>query len=202
MPKIDFKNALKVLYQPSPAIPVVVIVPQMKFVMIDGMGDPYTSQGYQEGVEALQEVAYTIRAMLREQDYDFEVMPLECLLWVEDSEFSIEKKDQFSWTSMIMQPDRVTEDIFNKAVVTVTEMKNPIAIEKVRLESFHEGKSVQILHIGPPNTTQASIEKIHAHAKKFGYLLHGKYHEIYLSDPARTEPSKIKTVIRHPVRKK
>ncbi|TXT54557.1 MAG: hypothetical protein BAJATHORv1_60053 [Candidatus Thorarchaeota archaeon] len=200
MPKIDFKNALKVLYQPSPAVPVIVIVPQMKFVMFDGKGNPDISQDYHDAIEALFAVSYTISSMLRNQNYDYEVMPLEGLFWVDGEDFSLDNKDEFSWISMIMQPDRVTEDIFNRAIVSVTEKKNPAAIEQVRFDSLHEGKSVQILHIGPHSTKQSSIDKIHSHAKKCGYQLHGKYHEIYLNDPSRTESSKIKTVIRHPVK--
>jgi hypothetical protein len=130
-------------------------------------------------------------------------MPLEGLWWVDDmSKFSIEKKDEWEWTAMIMQPEYVTEDLVDKALEQVKEKKNPPALSKVRFESFHEGLSAQIMHLGSFSEEGPTIAKAHAFIKGKGHDLRGKHHEIYLSDPRKSAPEKMKTVIRQPLEKK
>ena len=202
MPKVDFKKQLKHLYQPSAKVVSVVDVPQMNFLMIDGQGDPNTSQEYQEAMTALYTISYQLKFTIKQRDpeLDYVVPPLEGLWWAEDMEvFSLNDKDAWQWTAMILAPDQVTQALFEKAVEEVQRKKDLPGLVRLRLERYHEGLSVQIMHIGPYAEEAPTIEKLHAFAREEGYRLRGKHHEIYLSDPRRTAPDKIKTVIRQPV---
>ncbi|GAI38387.1 unnamed protein product, partial [marine sediment metagenome] len=203
MKKIDYKKELKHLYKPSPRKPEIVDVPKMNFLMIDGKGDPNTSQEFKNAIEALFSVSYTLKFMIKKGELaiDYGVMPLECLWWVEDmSKFSIERKDEWLWTLMIMQPALITKDSVVEAVEKVKEKKNLPAIIKLRFESFHEGKSAQIMHIGPFSEEGPTVEKIHNFIQENTYKLRDKHHEIYLSDIRKGDPKKWKTIIRQPIK--
>ena len=200
--KIDFKKELKHLYNPSIKEVVIVDVPQMNFLMIDGAGNPNTSQEYKEAVESLYAVSYSLKFLIKkgETAIDYGVMPLEGLWWTDDmTKFSVENKDIWKWTSMIMQPEYVTVDFFEQAVEQVKKKKNPSAISKIRFESFNEGASAQIMHIGPYSAEGPTIEKIHTFTKENDYEIRDKHHEIYLSDPRKAAPEKMKTIIRQPI---
>jgi hypothetical protein len=201
MEKVDFKKELKHLYRPSPKTPSVVDVPRMKFLMVDGKGDPNTSKEYRDAIEVLYGTSYPLKFALKKAAIlDYAVMPLEGLWWVEGTEeFDPDKKGNWKWTSMIMQPDQVTDDLVVETIEDVREKKDLAAISKIRLESFEEGISVQIMHIGPWSEEAPTIKKLHDFAGEQGYELRGKHHEIYLGDPRRTAPEKLKTIIRHPV---
>lgn len=202
MTKVDFKKELRQLYKPSPKEVVVVDVPEMNFLMIDGVGDPNTAQEYKDAIEALYSVSYALKFMVKkgESAIDYAVMPLEGLWWVDDmTQFSMENKDAWKWTAMIMQPEYVTEGVVNEALRQVEKKKNPSALSKIRFESFHEGLSAQIMHIGPYSAEGPTIERLHNFIKENGYELRGKHHEIYLSDPRRSAPEKMRTVIRQPM---
>ncbi len=202
MEKIDFRKTLKELYYP-PRKPVIIEILELQYLMIDGKGYPETSQEYQDAIEALYPVAYTLRFALKKKEIlDFKVMPLEGLWWAEDMAiFQIDsRKDEWLWTSMIMQPKAVTQDHFNEALDTVQAKKNPVALPKMRLETYHEGKAVQVMHIGPYSEEGPVIEEMHQYAMSQGYKLTGKHHEIYLSDFRRTAPEKLRTVIRQPIK--
>ncbi len=203
MPKIDFKKELKHLYKPSAKEVVLVDVPPMNFLMIDGRGDPNTAQEYKDAIEALYAASYALKFMIKrgEAAIDYTVMPLEGLWWTDDmSQFSADNKDIWKWTAMIMQPEYVTGDLVDAALQEVERKKNPPALSKIRFETLHEGLAVQIMHIGPWSAEEPAIERLHAFAKENGYELRGKHHEIYLSDPRRTAPERLKTVVRQPVR--
>lgn len=129
------------------------------------------------------------------------VMPLEGLWWTDDMrKFSVQNKDIWKWTAMIMQPEYVTKDLFDKALKRVEKKKNPPALSKARFESFHEGLSAQLMHIGPFSAEGPTVKRLHNFIRENGYELRGKHHEIYLSDPRRSRPGKMKTVIRQPIR--
>lgn len=201
MEKIDFKKEMKEFYRP-PRKPVIVDVPQLQFIMINGNGYPGTSQEYQDAMQTLFPVAYTLRFAIKKADIlDYKVMPLEGLWWAEDMDvFTIDDRpEEWLWTSMIMQPSQVTKNLFAKAVQTAKEKKNPVALSKIRLETYHEGLSVQVMHTGPFSEEGPVIENMHQYAFDQGYELRGKHHEIYLSDFTRTAPEKLKTVIRQPI---
>ena len=204
MEKIDYKKKLQHLYKPSAKEVKFVNVPEMNYLMIDGQGDPNTSIEYKEAIEALYGLSYAIKFIIKKGEIgiDYGVMPLEGLWWVEDmSEFDINKKDDWKWTAMIMQPELVTKEIVEQATEQVKQKKNPIALSKVRFESFTEGEAAQILHIGPFSEEGPTIEKVHNFIAESGYQLSGKHHEIYLSDIRKAAPEKWKTVIRQPVKK-
>jgi len=201
MEKIDFKKEMKEFYRP-PRKPVIVDVPELQFIMINGKGYPGTSQEYQDAMQTLFPVAYTLRFAIKKAGIlDYKVMPLEGLWWAEDMDvFAIDDRpEEWLWTSMIMQPSQVTKDLFAKAVQTVKEKKNPVALSKIRLETYHEGLAVQVMHTGPFSEEGPVIENMHQFAFDQGYELRGKHHEIYLSDFTRTAPEKLKTVIRQPI---
>jgi len=204
MIRVDLKKDLKHLYNPSSKEVSVVDVPEMNFLMVDGAGNPNTAQEYKDVVEALYAVSYALKFMIKkgEAAIDYGVMALEGLWWADDmSQFSVENKDIWKWTSMIMQPKYVIKDLFNQAIEQVRKKKSLPALPKMRLESFHEGLAAQIMHLGPYSAEGPTIERLHNFIKENGYELRGKHHEIYLTDPQRSAPDKMKTVIRQPIRK-
>ena len=170
----------------------------MNFLMIDGEGNPNTSQAYAEAVEALFAVSYAIKFMAKKGELaiDYGVMPLEGLWWADDmSRFSVNDKDNWKWTMMIMQPSFISEEIIAQAISEVGKKKNLPALSKLRVEEFAEGRCAQILHIGPFSEEGSTIEKVHQYINAHGQLT-GKHHEIYLSDIRKADPAKWKTVIR------
>jgi hypothetical protein len=201
MAKRDFKKELKHLYQPSKESFSVVEVPPMNFLMIDGYGDPNKSQDFQIGLEALYGMAFTIKFALKPQGIEFVVPPSEGLWWMEDmSEFSLETKDRWKWTLMIMQPDEVTPELVEEARIELARKKNPAELSKLRYERYIEGLAVQIMYIGAYADEGPTIARMHEYMRENGYDFNGKHHEIYLGDPRRTAPEKLKTVIRQPVK--
>lgn len=201
MSKIDFKKTLKHLYNPSKKDISVVSVARMNFLMIDGKGNPNTAKAYSLAVETLYAVSYSLKFMIKksEQKTDYVVMPLEGIWWTEDmADFSIDKKDDWLWTAMIMQPEYVNQELVNTAIKAVKSKKGLLATDKLRFESFNEGKSAQIMYIGPYADETPTIQKIHNYIDGLGGKLSGKHHEIYLSDPRRTAAEKLKTIIRQP----
>ena len=208
MKKLDLKKDLKDLYNPSAKQVSVVNVPKMNFLMIDGMGDPGTSQAYQDALGALYGVAYTLKFMMKLKSkpaVDYPVMPPEGLWWVEGVEhFTMEqlmsRRDEWQWTMMIMQPDIITRERVAQAIDEVKRKKNPPSLDKIRFESLHEETCAQIMHMGPYAAEKPTIERLHAFILEGGHKLRGKHHEIYLGDPRRAKPEKLKTVLRQPMR--
>ena len=200
--KIDLKKELKDLYNPSAKEVAIVDVPKMNFLMIDGSGDPNISQEYKDAAEALFSLSYTLKFMVKKtEEVDYAVMPLEGLWWVDDmSKFSVKNKDEWKWRSMIMQPEQVTEDSVAKAIEELKKKKRLPALAKIRFEGFHEGKSAQIMYIGPFSDEGPTIQNIHEFIRKKEGTLEGKHHEIYLGDPRRVAPEKMKTIIRQPMK--
>lgn len=204
MTKVDFKRELRHLYGPSAKEFVVVDVPAMQFLMVDGRGDPNTAQEYTAALEALYAVAYKAKFLSKKQEgKDYVVPPLEGLWWAEDIEAFASARDKsvWEWTMMIMQPDWVTQEMLTTAVDQVRKQKNPPALPKLRLETYHEGLAVQILHTGSFDDEGPTIARMHDEFMPAnGYEPVGKHHEIYLSDPRRVASDKLKTVLRQPVR--
>lgn len=201
MKKVDLKKELKHLYQPSVKEVVQIDVPTMNYLMVDGEGDPNTSQAYSDAVEALFMVSYTAKFMVKKgpSAVDYGVMPLEGLWWADDmSRFTTTDKSNWKWTMMIMQPSFVTPDIIDSAIADVKKKKNPPAISKLRLKALAEGRCAQILHIGPFSEEGPTIEKVHEFIDSKSKLT-GKHHEVYLSDIRKADPSKWKTIIRQPM---
>jgi len=203
MKKIDYKKEFSDLYKASAKKVSVVEVSKMNFLMIDGKGNPNTAQEYKDSIETLYPVAYTLKFMIKKgkEGIDYGVMPLEGLWYVDDmTKFSEDDKDSWKWTMMIMQPDIVTEEHFKQALEDVKK-KDPPSLSKVRYDNYDEGTSAQILHMGPYSEEKPTIEKLHDFISENGFLRIGHHHEIYLNDPRRCAPEKLKTIIRQPMKK-
>ena len=204
MAKIDFKNELKHLYQPSKKDFEVVDVPEMAFLKVDGHGDPNQAPEYTQAVEALYGVAYKLKFISKNEGKDYVVPPLEGLWWAEDMDSftSARDKSQWNWTMMIMTPEWITEGMVDTATVEVNQKKDLPGLNKLRWETYQEGLSVQILHLGSYDDEGPVLEKLHQEwMPGNGYTFNGLHHEIYLSDPRRVEPDKLKTILRQPIRK-
>ncbi len=204
MSKIDFKKKLKHLYRPSAKQFEVVDVPEMNFLMIEGHGNPNTAQEYREAIEALYAVAYKLKFLSKKgSDNDYVVPPLEGLWWAQDmNAFTSGNKDDWDWTMMIMQPEWITPEIFEEGCALVKKAKKPAALPKMRLQNYCEGLSIQIMHFGSYDDEGPTLAKLHNEfIPKNNYTVSGKHHEIYLSDPRKVKPEKLKTILRQPVRK-
>jgi hypothetical protein len=202
MEKLDLKKTLKHLYKAGTE-PALLDIPVMKYLMIDGTGNPNTSPEYQEALQALYSVAYTLKFKVKkEMGLDFGVMGLEGLWWMDNmADFSLERKDDWKWTMMILQPDFVTAELVTTATGDAVKKKGLAALERIRFEPYDEGLCAQILHLGPYATEAPTIQRLHDFIHSSGCTRTGKHHEIYLSDPRRGDPAKIKTIIRQPVKK-
>ncbi|HHT76142.1 MAG: GyrI-like domain-containing protein [Methanomassiliicoccaceae archaeon] len=200
MARSDPDKRMKDLYD-AKREPTLVDVPAMNFLMIDGMGDPNTSRDYREAVEALYSLSYKLKfAVKKAGGPDYRVSPLEALWWADDpSTFLHGKKDEWRWTVMIMQPEPVTEEMVAHIKEELGKKKDLPALSRIRFERFEEGLSVQVLHIGPYSEEGPTIQKMHAYAADNGYVLRDKHHEIYIGDPRRAAPEKLKTILRQPV---
>ena len=213
---LDFKKAYKDLYLPKTE-PAEIMVPAMSFIMVDGQGNPNTEGGaYQQAVELLYALAYTIKMSPKSKNepagyYDYVVPPLEGLWWLADpKDFDFSKKDKFCWTAMIRQPEFVTEDVFRWACAEAKKKKPHLDTTQARVQAFQEGRCVQAMHIGTYATEDATLKKIEAYILAHGLVndinailpdgMTRRHHEIYLGDPRKTAPDKLKTVLRHPVR--
>jgi hypothetical protein len=213
MEKLDLKKDLKAFYAPSAKKIELVDVPSFQFLMVDGAVEPDqapgTSPRFAEDMQALYAAAYTLRfsIKLRKDDpVEYPVMALEGLWWVEDDTFDIRKPGNWKYTVMILQPDLVTPALFAEALVQMRKKKGDLpAFARLRLERFREGLCVQTLHIGPYASEPATVERMQAFMAENGLRDRigrgGKHHEIYMGDPRRGDPAKLKTVLRHPVEK-
>lgn len=201
MKKIDHKKELKQFYGASAKKVELVEVPEMKFLMIDGAGDPNTSKMYQDSVAALFGISYTLKFMIKKgtEQIDYSVMPLEGLWWMDDmSKFTTLNKDEWKWTMMIMQPDFITAKLVEDAINEMLKKKKLAAVPPVRFEKFAEGTVAQIMHIGPFSEEGPTVKRVHDYILENGLDCSGKHHEVYLSDIRKAAPDKWKTIIRQP----
>jgi hypothetical protein len=211
MKKLDLKKQYKYLYKPSPKQVGVVEVPRFNFIMVEGTIPANTpvgeAQDYLGALETLYGLSYTLKFMIKKRKVnpiDYPVMPLEGLWWTKDShlKFSVSHSDPWFFTALIMQPEPVTAVLFAEAGEQLRATKNPAMLDRARFEAFDEGLSMQVMHLGPYSEEPATIQRMVAFAAENGYRTHGKHHEIYLGDPRRAKPEKLKTVLRHPIKKR
>ena len=202
-PVIPVRADDRTLYQP-PVDPVLIEVPSFEFVMIDGSGDPVASPDYQAAIAALYAVSYpVVMTLKRAGRLDLKVRPLEGLWWADDlSVFQPASEDRPSWrwTMMIRQPDHVSGDVYDAAVAKMAGKLGRAVAARVRVERFDEGLCAQLMHRGPYADEGPDIARLHDFAASQGLRLRGHHHEIYLSDPRKSAPEKMRTVLRHPVR--
>lgn len=209
MDKFDYKKEYKDLYQPS-AKPSVTDVPEMIFIAVDGKGDPNTCEEYKTAMELLYGLSFTIKmsklnGTQPEGYFEYVVPPLEGL-WRQENTYGIDysRKADFIWTSMIRQPEFVTTEVFEAAKAALAKKKPHLDVSKARLMKLTEGLCIQIMHKGPYDSEPESIEKLTRFAAENGYKQDFSesrlHHEIYLSDPRKCAPERLRTVIRHPIR--
>jgi hypothetical protein len=203
----DYKKENKDLYMPKNK-PILIDIPNMSFIMIDGEKDPNNNREFEKAVEVLYGLSYTIKMSKNkgykpQGYYDYVVPPLEGLWWIKGGEFSIHERENWKWTLMIRQPEFVSPEIFQWACNGLKTKKPELPIDKARLEVFEEGLCVQAMHIGPystePETIKMIEDYIHKNKLKLRFEEGGKHHEIYLSNPEKCKPEGLKTVLRHPV---
>jgi hypothetical protein len=203
MDKTDFKKELKHLYAPNSKGFVLVEVPVMQFIMVDAIGAPSTSRAYLDALAWLYGAAYPIKFSSKgDLGRDDIVPPLEGQWWADDmTAFTKGDRDVWRWTMMIMQPEWVTQDMFEAGLAKASE-KLGVPPQTLRFESFNEGLSVQVLHVGSSADEAPTIARLHSeYLPEHGLVENGHHHEIYLSDPRKVTPGKLKTILRQPVRR-
>jgi hypothetical protein len=209
METIDLRRQMKDLWSPPAGNVVLVTVPALQYLMIEGTGNPNTSKAFPEAIQALYSTAYTMKFGAKTAGVaDWKVMPLEALWWttsgkdVSDADFEGKGGGDIAWKALLMQPTVVTKDMLEQAKAEVIRKKKDVpALVKVRLETWTEGLSVQTMYVGPYDGERPTIDMMHAWMTENGYRARGRHHELYLSDPNRTAPEKMKTILRLPVEK-
>ena len=198
-PKIDFKKELRGLYS-APRTPVIIEVPELDYLMIDGRGDPDKAPAFKNAMNALYGTSFAIKFALKREGFDYSVMPLEGVWWTEAaSDFLSVPKDQWSWTLMIMQPAQVTEAIVADSLAKASTKSPAETLDKLRLDALPEGVSAQVLHVGPYDAERPTIEALHTFIREGSRVPRGLHHEIYLGDPNKARPENLRTIIRQPV---
>ncbi len=199
----DTSELLIQYYAPSTKQAQIITIPPLNFLMIDGHGDPNTSPEYSAVVSTLYTLSYTLKFDLKKLGTpDYKVFPLEGLWWAEDmNTFVSGEKSAWDWTMMIAQPDWVTRGHVDSAMVKAAAKVEKALLNKTRFESYDEGLVVQLMHIGPYSEEGPNIARMHAFAREQGYDLVGKHHELYMGNPQRSAPEKLKTIVRQPIRK-
>ena len=199
MTKLDLRKELKAYYS-ARRKPEIIDVPPGKFLTIPGKGDPNGDE-YQQALQALYGMSYTLKFAQKAKGRDYTVMHLEGLWWIEDGIFDLNNpapRESWRWKSMIRQPDFITEDMVEEIRPDVREKRGP-KVDEVKLENFNEGLCAQVLHVGPYREEGPTISSLHKFIEEQGYRMRGDHHEIYMSDPRRSKPEKLKTILRHPV---
>ena len=210
MAAFDFKKEYKDLYLPK-SKPSIIDVPTMRFITVDGEGDPNTSEFYKKAIEVLYGLSYSIKMSKKsgtqpEGYFDYVVPPLEGLWWFAGDSFDgnvAERKEEFNWTIMIRQPDFVTPEVFENAKATLSKKNPELDTSIAILKDFTEGLCAQVMHVGCYDDEAPTVATLEEFIKSQGYRTEmsgmRQHHEIYISDPRKTAPEKLKTVIRHPI---
>jgi hypothetical protein len=199
--KLDLKKARKHLFTAPHNHWVPIEVPAVSYLMVDGHGDPNSTPDYVQAIESLYAAAYTIKFKCKAVDRDFVVAPLEGLWSAEDpASFTARRKDEWDWTMMIMVPDFVDARTLEEAKVWATEKRGALS-PSLRLETLEEGLCLQALHIGSYDEEGPLLASLHDEVMPAGgYTFAGRHHEIYLGDPRKVAPEKLRTLLRQPVR--
>ena len=202
----DLKKRLAPLFNP-PRDPVLVDLPELGCLMIDGKGAPdegakEPTTDFQRAFAALFPVVYTIKFRLKRDGLAMPILPLEALWFTgPDEGFDMNvPPEQWGWRVLMIVSDDVTPQVFDEAVAEVRRKKGDSdALAKLRFERWREGRCAQIMHVGPYSEERPTIERLHAFIAAQGRLPRGAHHEIYMGDPRRGDPAKLKTVLRQPV---
>ena len=202
MEKLDLKKTRKALFTAPRDRFVSIDAPPVSYLMVDGHGDPNTVPAYKRAIESLYAMAYTIKFACKANGADFVVPPLEGLWSARDPEsFTARRKDEWDWSMMIMVPDHVDDAMVRAARIRAPEKLGTLP-ESLRLERLEEGLCLQALHVGGYDDEGPLLARLHGEVMPSGgYDFAGRHHEVYLSDPRKTAPGKLRTVIRQPVRR-
>lgn len=205
MKRIDYRKKYRAYYSPPSDTVQETTIPRMQFVMIDGKGATESPEGlteFQNAIQALYGITYTLKMGRKKSGIgpDYTVGPLEGMWWMsKGNEFDASRPSDWRWTLMIFQPDFITQDDFQSALDKLKKKKPNLTLDSLRLDTFEEDRVIQLMHIGQYDQEAADIKKLTDYAKEKGYGFRGKHHEIYLGDPRRTNPEKLKTVLRYAV---
>ncbi|MBJ6125460.1 GyrI-like domain-containing protein [Microvirga splendida] len=202
MDKIDFKKLYKELFQAPVGRFKQIEVPTLRFLKVDGHGDPNTAEAFKNAVEWLYSVSYGMKfAAKTAQSLDYVVPPLEGLWWADDpASFVARRKAEWHWTLMIMAPDFIGLDLF-EAAIRKTSGRLGEPPDSLRLEPYVEGRCLQALHVGSYDDEGPLLAKLYNETMPAqGFVRNGHHHEIYLSDARKTAPSKLRTILRQPVK--
>jgi hypothetical protein len=209
METIDLRRQMKDLWNPPAGKVVLVTVPAMPYLTVEGVGNPNTAKAFQEAIQVLYSVAYTMKFGARAAGVaDWKVTPLEALWWttsgrdVADADFEGRGGEDIAWKALLMQPAVVTAEMLDQAKAEVVRKKKDMpALGRLCLETWAEGLCVQTMYVGPYEGERPTIEMMHTWMTANGYQARGRHHELYISDPNRTAPEKMKTILRLPVEK-
>lgn len=199
----DWRKDLKELYFPPTNKVVEVTVPELRFLIVEGEGSPNDGKGFQGAIEALYTLSYTLKFMVKKKEpaKDYKVGALEALWWnTKEGGLGMGKKEDWGWRAMILQPSFMDGRLVEEAREAAMKKKENPLLGKVKLDQFEEGRCAQITHIGPWEAETENINKVRAFIKEKGGVAQGKHHEVYLSDPRRVQPEKLRTLIRQPFR--
>jgi hypothetical protein len=208
MGKVYLREQLKHLYLPDAKAVQVVEVPEFQFIAMDGVVQPdrpvAETAEFQEALKTLYGISFTLKFMSKRMPsnpIDYTVMALEGLWWVESGGFDPNRKEPWYFTAMILQPEHISQDMYQRALEDMKKKCDAQTLQKLRFEPFHEGLCMQIMHVGPYADEPRTLDKLMSFATDNGYRISGKHHEIYLGDPRRSRPQNLKTVLRYPVEK-
>lgn len=204
MQTLDLKQTLKPYFTAAVGKPALIEVPSLSYLKIDGRGNPNTAPEYAAAVQGLYSLAYTAKFMLKKRgELDFNVMALQGLWWADDMLAFLEgRKDDWRWTMMIVMPDALTQAHIEEARALASKKTDPAVLSRIRLEPYTEGLAAQVMHLGPYSAEAATIAALHAFIAAQGCERRGLHHEIYLGDPRRTAPEKLRTIIRQPCQRR
>ncbi len=198
-PKLDFAKEYKQYYS-AKNIPEVIEFNKIPCITIEGKGEP-AGKFFTNAIEALYPLAYGVKNICKKRGKDFGVPKLEGLWWVKSKKPALEvPRSEWYWKLLIRMPNFVEPEIIKNAKEEVFKKKGLDLIKKIKFETIEEGKCIQIMHIGPYATEPETIKKMKDYMKENGYTENGLHHEIYLSDPRKTIPEKMKTILRQPIR--
>ena len=196
--KLDLLKEHKACYVAAKK-PVILDITAARYMAIDGQGAP-GGEEFQEAVGALYAGAFTMKMASKSKGKDYAVCKLEALWWADGVSFPEAKPEQVRYKLMIRIPDFIAESDLNDTLNVLRKKDKTPRAGDLRLESLNEGRCVQMLHLGPYDREAETIQEMQAAATAEGLALHGLHHEIYLSDPRRVPPDRLRTILRHPVR--
>ena len=202
-PKVDFKKVRKDLFSASAKAFEQVTLPPARYLMVDGQGSPGTSQAYLDALARLYPAAYALKFFSKTQlGRDYVVPPLEGLWWADDmAAYTSGRRDEWRWTMMIMMPDWITAEHFAEAMATAAKKKPDIDFTPLRHEELAEGLCLQKLHIGSYADEAPVLHQLHSEVMPaLGLAFNGRHHEVYLGDPRKVAPERLKTILRQPVK--